>query len=298
MSKNKRDKNRIRRFAAIFSGFLAGALLLLVPILSLADQRPSFARAVSADLGCLGNKRISGKLLDKYKQLGGCNSVLGAPRTGMRITSDRKSRYVDFQHGSIYQNPGSQKTVEVHGAIFRKWNSLGREKGVLGYPVTDEKTAPDKKGKYSHFQFGSIYYHPSTGNAFEMHGEINKLWAKLGYERGPLGYPVSDETATPDGIGRFNHFQHGSIYWTPGTGAHEVYGAIHKHWASIGYEKSVLGYPVSGERSEGKKTRYSVFQNGVIYWSPSGIHIVRNSDNGDSKIDPVGDPNDGKADPF
>ena len=44
--------------------------------------------------------------------------------------------------------------------------------------------------------------------------------------RGFLHYPVTDETGTPDGVGRFNHFEGGSIYWTPGTGAKEVHGAI------------------------------------------------------------------------
>jgi uncharacterized protein with LGFP repeats len=46
--------------------------------------------------------------------------------------------------------------------------------------------------------------------------------------------PLTDESPTPDGIGRFNHFQGGSIYWTPGIGAHEVHGAIRDKWASMG----------------------------------------------------------------
>ena len=54
----------------------------------------------------------------------------------------------------------------------------------------------------------------------------------LGWERSFLGYPLTDETATPDGVGRYNHFQGGSIYWTPATGAHEVHGAIRGQWAT------------------------------------------------------------------
>ena len=34
-----------------------------------------------------------------------------------------------------------------------------------------------------------------------MHGAINADYAALGYERGFLGHPVTDETSTPDGIG-------------------------------------------------------------------------------------------------
>ena len=49
-------------------------------------------------------------------------------------------------------------------------------------------------------------------------------------------YPVNDETATPGGgVGRYNHFQCGSIYWKPATGAHEVHGAIRNLWAGMGW---------------------------------------------------------------
>jgi uncharacterized protein with LGFP repeats len=37
---------------------------------------------------------------------------------------------------------------------------------------------------------------------------------------------ATDETITPDKIGRFNAFQHGSIYYLPKAGAHVVHGAI------------------------------------------------------------------------
>lgn len=35
-----------------------------------------------------------------------------------------------------------------------------------------------------------------------------------------LGCPTTDELGTPDGVGRFQAFDNGSIYWTPDTGAH------------------------------------------------------------------------------
>jgi uncharacterized protein with LGFP repeats len=56
----------------------------------------------------------------------------------------------------------------------------------------------------------------------------------MGWERSFLGYPVTDETGTPDGIGRFNHFSNAaSIYWTPSTGAWSIHGAIRDKWASL-----------------------------------------------------------------
>lgn len=46
-------------------------------------------------------------------------------------------------------------------------------------------------------------------------------------------------------MGRYNHFEGGSIYWTPRTGPHEVHGAIRDLWASTGWENGFLGYSVS-----------------------------------------------------
>ncbi|MFI9328455.1 hypothetical protein ACIGZJ_13025 [Kitasatospora sp. NPDC052868] len=34
-----------------------------------------------------------------------------------------------------------------------------------------------------------------------------------------MGYPLTDETGTPDAVVRFSHFETGSIYWTLETGA-------------------------------------------------------------------------------
>ncbi|ULT43679.1 hypothetical protein KRR40_09830 [Niabella defluvii] len=92
-----------------------------------------------------------------------------------------------------------------------------------------------------------------------------------------LGYPLTNETKTPDGVGRYNHFQGGSIYWHPSTGAWEVHGAIRDHWASLGWERSALGYPVSNEQVVfGGAGRISHFQKGSIYWSPTqGARVLR-----------------------
>lgn len=89
---------------------------------------------------------------------------------------------------------------------------------------------------------------PARGHVCEVHGAIREKYLALGAEASILGYPLTDETTTPDTVGRFNHFQNGSIYWTPRTGAHEVHGLIRDLWSSQGWERNAsLGYPVSDE---------------------------------------------------
>jgi uncharacterized protein with LGFP repeats len=108
----------------------------------------------------------------------------------------------------------------VHGNIRNKWEALGWETGVLGYPVTDEMTTPDGIGRYNHFRKGntegSIYWTPTTG-AWEVHGLIREKWKSLGWETSALGYPVSDEYAVTGG--RESEFQHGYITFNAATGA-------------------------------------------------------------------------------
>jgi hypothetical protein len=152
-------------------------------------------------------------------------------------------------------------------AIDTKYEELGGIDGFLGKPIIEEQTCPDSVGHYRHFQNGSIYWHPETG-AFEVHGGIRWKWSSLGWEKSVLGYPTTDEKSTPDGKGRYNHFQHGSIYWHPDTGAFEVHGGIRARWAGLGWEKSYLGYPISDELTTGGNARYSRFQGGAIYWTP------------------------------
>ena len=88
-----------------------------------------------------------------------------------------------------------------------------------------------------------------------------------------MGFPVTDETSTPEAPGRYNHFQGGSIYWHPELGAWEVRGEIRDRWTALGWERSYLGYPITNESSlidpvTNRAGRISYFQNGSIQWFP------------------------------
>lgn len=211
----------------------------------------------------------------KYNSLGGSTGWLGAALTGINTCPDGTGKYQHYANGSIYWHPLTA-AYEVHGLIRSRWSSLGWEKSFLGYPLTDESKCPDTVGRYNHFQGGSIYWSPSTG-AWEIHGDIRKKYSSLGWERSFLRYPLTNENTCPDGIGRYNHFEGGSIYWSPATGAHEVHGLIRNHWASLGWEKCYLKYPISDELVVfGGAGRMSHFQGGSIYWSPTaGVRVLK-----------------------
>ncbi len=116
----------------------------------------------------------------------------------------------------------------------------------------------------------TVYTGPA--GAKSVCGAIRDRYVALGEANGVLGPPVTDELSTPDGAGRYNHFSNnggtagtGSIYWTPKTGAHDVYGAIRVRWSALGWEKSYLGYPTTGETGV-PGGRRNGFQQGAILW--------------------------------
>ena len=185
--------------------------------------------------------------------------------------------WVQFQlrDGSLASMFSSSRTgtFVVSDRMNRAWLRVGRSSGPLGFPRSDELPAHDRVGTYQSFEGGVIVWHPQLG-AFEVHGAIYQRYVALGGSQ--FGYPTTDEGATPDRAGRFNHFRNtatgadASIYWTQTTGAHEVFGLIRGKWAKLGWERSPLGYPTSGELVTHDGTgRFAVFQRGVIVWHPS-----------------------------
>lgn len=134
----------------------------------------------------------------------------------------------------------------------------------MGYPTSDEIGNPDGQGTHQEFEGAALYWNILAGvNA--IGGAIRDKWEDLGGSGGSLGDPTSDEIGTPDGIGRYNSFQGGMIYWTPLTDAHPVQGAILDEWASSGYESGIYGYPIEDSAQFDRGISQS-FEFDDIFW--------------------------------
>jgi len=206
---------------------------------------------------------VHGDIAIKWQSLGGQKGFLGAPLTNETAAPDGVGRYNHFEHGSIYWRPNS-KAFEIHGFIRDKWASLGWERSFLGYPLSDELGTGDGRGRISSFQHGAIVWTAETG-ARVIYGDVRTKWTELGAGSGFLGYPVEDEKIAPDKVGRYVHFEHGTIYWSKATGAHEVHGFIRDKWAKLAWERGRMRYPTSDEYQWGEYRR-SNFQGGFITW--------------------------------
>jgi L,D-peptidoglycan transpeptidase YkuD (ErfK/YbiS/YcfS/YnhG family) len=168
-----------------------------------------------------------------------------------------------FEGGAVHWAPGNG-AFATWGAIAAKWASYGWESGRLGYPVTDEICGLRNGGCVQRFQGGAVHWAPGNG-AYATWAAIAASWASYGWESGRLGYPVTDEACGLRGGGCVQSFERGAIYWSPGGGAHPVWGAILANFASRAWEAGSLGYPISAESCG--TSCVQEFQYGRLTWT-------------------------------
>ena len=213
--------------------------------------------------------RARNRISAKHDELGGDAGFLGAAVNDVHRASIAGFSQ-NFQSGTILVlDEPTASAHEVHGLIGAKYFALGGPTRFLGYPVSDETDAGGPgDGRMSSFGGGTILWKRGAPEAFELHGAIRAKYFKESRFAPLLGFPLNDESPTVDGVGRFNHFERGSIYSHPNIGTNEVHGAIRSRYFQLGAEGGELGYPITGEIDFGER-KESRFEFGRIEFSPS-----------------------------
>ncbi|MBO0865760.1 MAG: LGFP repeat-containing protein, partial [Mycobacterium sp.] len=113
---------------------------------------------------------------------------------------------------------------------------------------------------------------------------ITAAWEKAGGDNSVLGAKVGDVYPVGDGFGQ--DFAGGKIFFTPGTGARELYGAVLDKYESLGGPAgSDLGFPTINEvpglsGPDSLVSTFSAGDNPVIFWTPDhGAFVVRGAMN-------------------
>ncbi|MGH3470240.1 MAG: N-acetylmuramoyl-L-alanine amidase, partial [Thermocrispum sp.] len=150
-------------------------------------------------------------------------------------------------------------------AIYKKWQRLGGRGGFVRAPYWGEHASAG--GTVARF-LGADLLHTSGPGTHEVHGAIRNRYRRLGSENSVLKFPKSDERSAAAPGALQNIFQRGRIYWSKGTGAHEVYGKILKRYASLGGASGRLRLPTTGEYTI-TGGRAQKFQGGQIRWNRS-----------------------------
>ncbi|MFF1388333.1 MULTISPECIES: alpha/beta hydrolase-fold protein [Rhodococcus] len=201
---------------------------------------------------------------------------LGIPaQVNYRPSGTHSWPYWQFELHQLWPQLANAIGVEVEKPACGTSGEIGATAAVNGWIgdcITPEYSVAG--GLAQDFRNGRIYFTSGTG-AQPVAGRIAGAYMNTGAAAGPLGFPRTPELGTPDGRGRFNHFQNGSIYWTPQTGAHPVSGDILAEWSAQGWEGGPLGYPTADEiATPGKPGKVQGFEIGAMYSSANGTHAV------------------------
>ena len=107
-----------------------------------------------------GAFEVHGDIRVKWARCGGHGGFLGYPVTDELACGPGNGRFNHFEGGSIYWRP-DLGAHEVHGQIRDLWAQHGWQAGRLGYPVSDVRGTPERRG--STFERGTITWTPQTG---------------------------------------------------------------------------------------------------------------------------------------
>ena len=110
--------------------------------------------------------QVYGDIGIKWQALGGPNGPLGDALSD-EADAARGGRFNNFRAGFIYWTP-ARGAHAVYGLIGEKWNSMGRERGTCGYPITDEYD--DAGGRRNDFEHGRIIWKPGQTRAVAICG--------------------------------------------------------------------------------------------------------------------------------
>ncbi|KXO99100.1 N-acetylmuramoyl-L-alanine amidase [Tsukamurella pseudospumae] len=124
---------------------------------------------------------------------------------------DGRGRFAMYDHGRVYWTAATG-AHPIPTRLLESYTAYEREAGPLGYPVVDHTNLPD--GQVEAFERGVLYRRTDAAEGFFVTGRIGDRWARDGYEKGPLGWPVSAQAAAADGSVH-QDFQHGRMYWSP-----------------------------------------------------------------------------------
>ena len=172
------------------------------------QSMPALRSRISGIVGDMAANPVRAKWLTQ-------TALLGEPSVVESPTA-RSARVTRFSNATAVYWSAATRAWSVIGLINARYDGLGAAAGVLGLPLSDELTAPDRRGRFNRFQGGSIYWTPTTG-AHPVLGDIGARWAALGWERSAYGYPRSGEYAVAGGLRQ--DFERGSLTWNSRTGA-------------------------------------------------------------------------------
>ncbi len=195
-------------------------------------------------------------IAQRYAAVGGSSSSLGSPTSTEYDVAGGRAR--NYSGGRLYWS-ASTAVHAVGGAILTEYLSSGGP-AALGFPTADSTAVTG--GRATYFTGAHIYWSSATG-AHTLKGAV---LTKYLAHRGPSGYglPMTDVMNVVGGA--YTHFSGArSIFWSPATAAHLVYGPILTKYASVGYFRSCLRFPTTDRFASPRGYRNDFTGGSIVY---------------------------------
>jgi uncharacterized protein with LGFP repeats len=160
----------------------------------------------------------------------------------------------------------NQATAGLYNYTPYRPTDAALHSGPAGVPQTDPAAACAAYGNRNFWTYFTDWFGSTQSTGA---GEILIAYNALGGTRSWLGAVTSGYICGLVRGGCFQHFQSGSIYWSPATGAHALRGSIAGTWGAAGWENGWLGYPTSDELCGLPRGGCAQnFQGAALYFSP------------------------------
>ena len=196
------------------------------------------------------------------------------------VSGHRDTSYTDCPGTAFYNRLGSIRTAAANlqsslgyvtkGAIGAYYRA---HRAQTGEPTGTERSLSNPDGAYQHFTKGTVYWSNATG-AHLNKGGIRTAYRAVGYEKGKLGFPTSDEvTFKYRSSAVYQNFQSGIITYSSTTKGQPLSHGFLGKWKSLGWERSSLGLPTSGEYSSNGKTRQNFEKGYMTYTASEGVKV-------------------------
>lgn len=138
----------------------------------------------------LGVKLIFGRIGAKWAEYEWERGILGYPESDPYTPSTGVGQVQKF-HKSMILWTEKTDAHPVYGLIYEAYERNGFETD-LGFPTSDESDTQDGKGRYQATEFGHLYWRRGAERAFAIDEIFMRVYKKLGFEVGVLGYPAGD----------------------------------------------------------------------------------------------------------
>jgi SpoIID/LytB domain protein len=185
-------------------------------------------------------------------------------------TGGRKAVVQDHEFKDAFDLKDVRVWVNVNknitGDIREKYDDLDCAPGKATTAIV-----PIKDGKRQRYEDGAIYQNLIRGVVRWLHGPIYEKYRDMGEAPSVLSVPVTGILRLKATDGSKAKFEGGSIYWSSGSGAHALWGAVLAYYAGHGAAAGSLGLPTSDVSETGDGGTTASFQNGTVTCDAGGV---------------------------